>query len=159
MEALFNSFSSIIVFLHVISAVIWVGGMIAIRLAVHYSMQEVQDPKIKLGRTLESLRRFFNMVIPSIIILLATAIIMIIALEFKGTSLYSVVIAKEAIWSIMTIIFIVIFIKRKQAQRAFDEGALPIAKEKLLPIANYLIPINIVLGLIAIYLGVTLRGF
>jgi uncharacterized membrane protein len=159
MESLFSNFSGIIVFLHVISAVIWVGGMIAIRLAVHYSMQEIDDPKIKLGRTLESLRRFFNMVIPSIIVLLMTAIIMIIALGFKGTSLYSLVIAKEVIWTIMTIIFIVIFIKRKQAQKAFDEGKLPIAKEKLLPIANYLIPINIVLGVIAIFLGVTLRGF
>lgn len=159
MESLFNSFSSAIVFLHVISAVIWVGGMIAIRFAVHYSMQEVDDPKIKLGRTLETLRRFFNMVIPSIIILLATAIIMIIALGFKGTNLYSVVIAKEAIWTIMTLVFIFIFIKRKQAQKAFEEGKLPIAKEKLLPIANYLIPTNIVLGLIAIFLGITLRGF
>ena len=159
MEALFNNFSALIVFLHVISAIIWVGGMIAIRFAVHYSMQEVEDPKIKLGRTLESLRRFFNMVIPSIIILLLTAIIMIIALKFKGTDLYSFVIAKEAIWTIMTTVFIVIFIKRKQAQKAFDNGQLPIAKEKLAPIAQYLIPLNIVLGLVAIYLGVTLRGF
>ncbi len=159
MESLFANFSGVIVFLHVISAVIWVGGMIAIRFAVHYSMQEIDDPKIKLGRILESLRRFFNMVIPSIIILLLTAIIMIIALGFKGTPLYSFVIAKEVIWTIMTIVFIIVFIKRKQAQKAFDEGALPIAKEKLLPIANYLIPINIVLGVIAIFLGVTLRGF
>lgn len=159
MESFFASFSSIIVFLHVISAVIWVGGMIAIRFAVHYSMQELDDPKIKLGRTLESLRRFFNMVIPSIIILLLTAIIMIIALGFKGTPLYSFVIAKEAIWTIMAIVFIVIFIKRKQAQKAFDEGNFPIAKQKLLPIASYLIPINILLGLIAIFFGITLRGF
>lgn len=159
MESFFVSFSSIIVFLHVISAVIWVGGMIAIRFAVHYSMQEVEDPKIKLGRTLESLRRFFNMVIPSIIILLLTAIIMILALGFKGTPLYSFVIAKEAIWTIMAIVFIVIFIKRKQAQKAFDEGNFPIAKQKLLPIASYLIPINILLGLIAIFFGITLRGF
>lgn len=159
MESLFSNFSSIIIFLHVISAVIWVGGMIAIRLAVHYSMQDIDDPKIKLGRTLENLRRFFNMVIPSIIILLLTAIIMIIALGFKGTSLYSFVIAKETVWTIMTIIFAIIFIKRKQAQKAFDEGDLPTAKKKLLPIANYLIPINIVLGLIAIYFGITLRGF
>ncbi|QDF27883.1 hypothetical protein [Halarcobacter anaerophilus] len=159
METLFHNFSSIIVFLHVISAVIWVGGMIAIRLAVHYSMQEVQDPKIKLGRTLENLRRFFNMVIPSIIVLLLTAIIMIIALGFKGTPLYSIVIAKESVWTIMTIVFAVIFIKRNQAQKAFDEGKLPLAKEKLAPIANYLIPLNILLGIVAIYLGITLRGF
>lgn len=159
METIFNNFASIIVFLHVISAVIWVGGMIAIRFAVHYSMQEVDDAKIKLGRTLETLRRFFNMVIPSIIILLATAIIMIIALGFKGTNLYSIVIAKEAIWTIMTLIFVFIFVKRKQAQKAFEEGNFLKTKEKLLPIANYLIPTNIVLGLLAIFLGITLRGF
>lgn len=159
MTSLFENFSGLIVFLHVISAVIWVGGMIAIRFAVHYSMQEVDDPKIKLGRTLETLRRFFNMVIPSIVLLLLTAIIMIIALGFKGTPLYSIVIAKEVIWTVMTLIFVFIFIKRNKAQKAFDEGKLPIAKEHLLPIAQYLIPINIVLGIIAIFLGITLRGF
>ncbi len=159
METLFSNYASLIVFLHVISAVLWVGGMIAIRFAVHYSMQEIDEPRIKLGTTLEYLRRFFNMVIPSIIILLLTAIIMIIALGFKGTPLYSFVIAKEAIWTIMTILFVVIFVKRKQAQNAFDNGDFALAKEKLLPIAKYLIPINIVLGLIAIFLGITLRGF
>lgn len=159
MTSLFENFSGLIVFLHVISAIIWVGGMIAIRFAVHYSMQEVEDPKIKLGRTLETLRRFFNMVIPSIVLLLLTAIIMIVALGFKGTPLYSIAITKEVIWTIMTIVFIVIYVKRNKAQKAFDEGKLPIAKENLLPIANYLIPINIVLGIIAIYLGITLRGF
>lgn len=159
MESLFNNFSSLIVFLHVLSAVVWLGGMIVMRFAVHYSMQKVDEPKIKLGRTLESLKRFFSMVIPSIIILLATAIIMIIALGFKGTELYSTVIAKEAIWIIMTVIFTIIYVKRNQAQKAFDKGEFPLAKQKLEPIASFLIPLNIVLGLIAIYLGVTLRGF
>lgn len=159
MESLFNNFSSLIVFLHVLSAVIWVGGMIAIRFAVHHSMQKVDEPKIKLGRTLESLKRFFSMVIPSIIVLLLTAIIMIIALGFKGTELYSIVIAKEVIWTIMTIVFTIIYVKRNQAQKAFDKGEFPLAKQKLQPIASFLIPLNIVLGFIAIYLGVTLRGF
>jgi uncharacterized membrane protein len=156
---LFNNFSSIIVFLHVISAVIWVGGMIAIRFAIHYSIQEIEDPKVKLGRTLENLRRFFNMVIPAIIILLLTAIIMIVALGFKGTNLYNMVILKEIIWTIMTIVFITIYIKRNKAQKAFNNENLPEAKKNLLPIATYFIPINIVLGLIAIFLGITLRGF
>ena len=75
MTDFFNNYSSIIVFLHVISAVIWVGGMIAIRFAVHYSMQNIEEPKIKLARTLENLKRFFSMVIPAILTLLITAII------------------------------------------------------------------------------------
>ena len=155
----FKNYSSIIVFLHVISAVIWVGGMIAIRFAVHYSMQNIEEPKIKLARTLDLLKRFFSMVIPAILTLLITAIIMIIALGFKGSELYSIVVIKEIIWSIMTFIFITIYIKRNKAQKAFDSGDFASAKNNLLPIATYFIPINIVLGLIAIFLGVTLRGF
>lgn len=159
MTELFDNYSSIIVFLHVISAVLWVGGMLAIRFAVHYSMQDITDPKIKIGRTLEFLRRFFNMVIPAIVLLLLTAIIMIIALGFKGTPLYNVVIAKEVIWTVMTIVFITIYIKRNKASKAFESGNLPAAKKQLEPIAKYFIPLNIILGIIAIFLGVTLRGF
>ena len=159
MTELFNNFSSLIVFLHVISAVIWVGGMIAIRFAVHYSMQNIEDPKVKLGRTLENLKRFFNIVIPTIITLLITAIIMIIALGFKGTALYNIVIVKEIIWTIMLIIFITIYMKRNKAQKAFDNGDFANTKKQLIPIATYFIPINIVLGLVAIFLGITLRGF
>ena len=159
MTEFFNNFSSIIVFLHVISAVIWVGGMIAIRFAVHYSMQNIEDPKVKLGRTLENLKRFFNIVIPTIITLLITAIIMIIALGFKGTALYNIVIVKEIIWTIMLIIFITIYMKRNKAQKAFYSGDFANTKKQLIPIATYFIPINIVLGLVAIFLGITLRGF
>ncbi len=159
MNELFQNFSAFIVFLHVISAVLWVGGMIAIRFAIHYSMQEIVEPRIKLERTLDNLNRFFKMVILAIIILLLTAVIMIIALGFKGTSLYSVVVAKEAIWTIMSIIFIYIYIKRNKAQKAFESGDFLSAKNLLVPIAKYFIPFNIILGLIAIFLGVTLRGF
>ncbi len=156
---LINNNLSIIVFLHVICAVIWVGGMIAIRFAIHYSMQNIEEPKIKLARTLENLKRFFNMVIPAILTLLITAIILIITLNLKESELYNIVIIKEIIWSIMTLIFISIYIKRNKAQKAFDNNDFLNAKNNLLPIATYFIPINIVLGLVAIFLGITLRGF
>jgi len=154
-----SSLLSLVVFLHVISAVLWVGGMIAIRFAVHYSIQNIVEPKIKIERTLENLKRFFNMVIPAIAILLITAIVLILSLGFKGTPLYSFVIAKEAIWTIMTIVFIIIYIKRNKAEKAFIEGDFLGAKNNLSPIAKYYIPLNIILGIMAIYLGVTLRGF
>ncbi len=158
MTDFFASFGGIIIFLHVVSAIIWVGGMIAIRFAVHYSIQEIEDPKIKLGRTLEFLRRFFNMVIPSILILLVTALMMSIGLNLKESPLYGLVHLKEAIWTVMTVIFTIIYLKRNKAQRFYDEGDFKSAKEKLIPLAAWMIPTNIVLGLVALYLGVTLRG-
>lgn len=158
MSDFFATYGSLIVFLHIISAVIWVGGMIAIRFAVHYSIQEIEEPKVKLGRTLEFLRRFFNMVIPSIVVLLITAIMMSIGLGLKESPLYPIVHIKEAIWSVMAVIFTVIYLKRNKAQRFFDEGDFKSAKEKLTPLSQWMIPTNIALGLVALYLGVTLRG-
>ena len=43
MEQLFSEYKVIIVFLHVISAVIWVGGMIAMRYASHPSFLEIES--------------------------------------------------------------------------------------------------------------------
>ncbi|OUR70829.1 hypothetical protein A9Q76_06420 [Arcobacter sp. 31_11_sub10_T18] len=159
MKELFLQVPALIVFLHVISAVIWVGGMIAIRFAVHYSMQNILEPKIKLGRTLENLKRFFNMLLPFIALLLITALILIFGLEFKDTPLNKFVHMKESIWIAMTLIYITVYVKRNKAQKAFDEEDFKEAKKQLAPIAKIYIPLNIFLGLVAIYLGVTLRGF
>jgi uncharacterized membrane protein len=155
----FTEYAALLVFLHVISAVIWVGGMIAIRVAVHPSLQSIDDPKIKLGKTLQIVGRLFNLVIPFIIILIITAALMAVGLGFKGTDLYWLVHVKEVIWTIMTINYIYMNIKRKRAQMLFDSGDLAGGKMNVSNLPNLLLPINIVLGVIAIFSGVTLRGF
>jgi len=63
---LFNDFAGIIIFFHVIAGVIWVGGMIAIRFAVHQSVQNIQDPKLKLGTSFDYLKNFLAIVRPII---------------------------------------------------------------------------------------------
>ena len=156
---LFNDYASIIIFLHVFSAIIWVGGMIALRYSVHFAMQNIDKPQVKQKLILDYLQRFFNIVRPMIGLLVVTAGLMAVGLGFKGTPLYSIVHIKEGIWTVMTIVFIVIYIKRNTAQMYFDANDFKSAKETLELIAKYLIPINILLGLVALYLGITLRGF
>ena len=159
MSELFANYANFILFVHVFSALFWVGGMLAIRLAVHPPLQHIEDPKVRLARTLEILKYFFSYVVFMIILLLASAIIMAVGLGFKGTPLYSVVLVKEGIWTIMTIVFTIIYIRRNQAEKLFISGDLAGAKQKLSPIATYLIPLNIALGIAALYFGGTLRGF
>lgn len=156
---IFNDYTAIIIFFHVISAVIWVGGMIAVRFAVHGAMQTIEDPKIKLGTSLKYVKNLLSIVRPFIGLLLITAVIMAVGFSFKGTPLNPVVHTKEAIWLIMTIIFIYISVKRNTAQSFYDSNDFKSAKETLSLIAIYLIPANIILGTISIYLGITLRGF
>lgn len=155
----FGDYAAILVFLHVISAVVWIGGMIVVRLAVHPSLQSIENGSIKLGKTLEIVGRLFNIVIPFIMILVATAGLMAIGLGFKGTDLYWLVHVKEVIWTVMVINFTYMYVQRNKAQKLYDSGDLPGAKTLISKFPNLLLPINIVLGLGAIFAGVTLRGF
>jgi len=153
MQELFNNYGHEIIFLHVLSAIIWIGGMIAIRLAVHPTMQSIEEPKIKLGKTLMLVGKFFNIVMPFIVIILVTALILT-----SATTQSTEHTIKFIIWGIMTANFTWMYFKRGKAQKLFDEGKLPDAKATIALIPKLLLPINIVLGIIALYLGVALRG-
>lgn len=159
MAEFFSEYSRIIIFLHVISAVIWVGGMIAIRVAVHPSLQTVDEVSIRLGKSLMIMKRLFLLVLPFIVILLATAVVIAVGLDFKHSSLYGVVQIKEGIWTIMVINYGYMFFQRSKAQKLFDSGDLSAAKAKIAKIPTLFLPINIFLGIVAIYLGVMLRGY
>ncbi|CAA6812418.1 MAG: Unknown protein [uncultured Sulfurovum sp.] len=153
MAELFNNYANIIIFLHVLSAIIWVGGMIAIRLAVHPTMQSIEEPKIKLGKTLMLVGKFFNIVMPFIVIILLTALILT-----SATTQSTEHTLKFLIWGIMTANFAWMYFKRSKAQKLFDAGKLPDAKATIALIPKLLLPINIILGIIALWLGVELRG-
>lgn len=163
---------TLIVFLHVISAVIWVGGMIAVRFAAHQSLALISDPRLRLERSAYTLKRLFIIVTPFVITLILTAVIMAVGLGFRaaamdatGTvideyamSVYNTVHIKEAIWLVMTLNFGAMIFRRKKAEKALKAGNIEEAKELLGLIAKYMVPVNIALGVIAIYIGVFLRG-
>ena len=146
--------STIVLFLHIISAVIWIGGMIAIRVAVHPVLQSFEDNQLKLGSTLKIVGRLFNLVIPFILILLASALFFELKLNINNPITH----IKEAIWTVMTLNFVVMYIKRTKAIILFNNGKLQKAKESVAIIPKLLLPINIFLGVVAIMLGVILRG-
>jgi len=168
----FADYRTQIVFLHVISAVIWVGGMIAMRYASHQSLQMIEDAPLKLRRTAHALKRLFSIVAPFIVILIITAVLMAVGLGFRAAALdvdgnvvdklamhiYNLVHVKESIWMIMTLNFIAMVLKRNKAQKLLDANDFSGAKAQLSLIGTYMVPINIILGIIAIYLGVTLRN-
>lgn len=163
---------NLIVFLHVISAVIWVGGMIAIRFAAHQSMQMITDPKMRLERSAHTLKRLFTIVWPFVITLIITAVFMAVGLGFRAAamdeagnvideyamSLYNTIHIKEAIWLIMTLNLAAMTWRRNKAEAALKSSDFESAKEHLGLIAKYMVPVNIVLGTIAIFIGVFLRG-
>jgi len=73
-------------------------------------------------------------------------------------AIYQYVHVKEVIWTVMAANFSWMYLKRRKAQKLFDKGELPAAKAAVAIIPRILLPINIVLGIAAIWLGITLRG-
>jgi len=163
--------TEIIVFMHVISAVIWVGGMVAMRYAAHQSFVHVEEPLIRLERIAHALKRLFTIVWPFVIVLIITAVLMAVGWDFRNAAvdatgkvideaamhLYNLVHIKEVLWMIMAINLGVMMVLRKKAEKLLGQDDLAGAQSKLSIIGQYLVPINIVLGVVAIYLGVVLR--
>ncbi|WP_373028266.1 hypothetical protein [Sulfurovum sp.] len=174
MTELFNNYGHLIVFLHVLSAFIWVGGMIVIRVAVHPVIQRggvtagemLQNdvmssmlvPKQRLGITLQITGRLFNLVMLFIAILFVTGLMMAIATGGHHGDLKSFFLSKEIIWTIMAVNYTYMYIKRAKAWKLYSKGEVALAKAQMSFIPNLLLPINIVLGIVALWLGVSLRG-
>jgi len=148
-------YTTIILFLHILSAIIWIGGMIAIRVAVHPVLQQFEDAKMRLGTTLKIVGRLFNLVIPFILILLASALYFEIAMKINNPLTHT----KEAIWTIMTLNFIYMYVKRAKAYKLFLNGEAINARNMVAIIPKVLLPINIFLGIASVMLGVILSGF
>ena len=159
MSEIFNNYAHIIIFLHVIGAIIWIGGMIATRVAVHPVMMGIDDLKVRVGNNLKITGRLFNLVMPFIAIILITALIMAIALNGHKGDMKMLFISKEIIWTVMTINYTYMYILRKKAWAMFEDGKVKEAATKVKIIPNILLPINIALGIIALWLGISLRGY
>ncbi|WP_345993035.1 hypothetical protein [Sulfurimonas sp. HSL-1716] len=170
--AVFAEYKNIVVFLHILSAVIWVGGMIAMRFAAHQSIQMIDSVPEKIERSSYALKRLFSIVAPFVVILIITAVIMAVGYGFRDSAVdasghvlnnyamfvYNMVHVKESLWVVMTVNFLAMVLKRNKAANLILNGDLIEAASKLKFIAKYMVPLNILLGLAAIYLGVFLRN-
>jgi len=153
MVEFFTEYKTIIVFLHVISAVVWVGGMISLRFAAHPSFMQIESPAHRLERVSHALKNLFMIVAPFIVILLVTAVIMIKGYSLSQTEYKVFAYAKEGIWSVMFIAYLVMVFRRNKAAKALKEGDFVLAKNQLGLIGKVMVPVNITLGVIAIFLG------
>ncbi|WP_456433941.1 hypothetical protein [Nitratifractor sp.] len=159
MADFFAAYAHPIVFLHVISAVIWIGGMIAVRVAVHPVMQSIEDPRVRLGKSLRITKRLFGLVALFVAALLVTGLVMALATDGHHGPHKGLFIAKEAIWTVIALNYGLMIVLRNRSQRLFDAGEIQRAGKLAGTIPTRLLPINILLGMVAIWLGVSLRGF
>lgn len=158
MQDIFLEYKTFIVFLHVISAVVWVGGMIAMRYAAHYSFLEIESPQKRLERIAHALKRLFYIVLPFVVMLIITAVFMIKGYGLSQSGFSALSHAKEGIWSVMFINLIVMILRRNRGEKMLNEGNMVGAKAQIELIGKFMVPLNITLGIIAIFLGTYLSS-
>ena len=65
---------NLLLFFHVAGAIFWMGGMTFMVLALRPALHARQEPPVRLPLVVEVLRRFFVLVIASIVLLLGTGV-------------------------------------------------------------------------------------
>ncbi len=146
----------LLLMLHIISAVIWIGGMITARLVVHPLYLQFEDLQQKVERNLKVTKRLLVLVFPFVLTSFVSGI-MITANNFSSYNGSSIDL-KIVIWILMFVNYLFIFYRSRVATRAFNNFDITGARRVMTPVANLLLPINIILGIMAIYIGIGFRG-
>jgi len=170
---LMSTFPNQIIFLHVLSSVIWVGGMIAARYGRVKPLRDLTLPEEFIHET-KRYTRFFKLMTPLIVLLFITAIIMALGykanaydedgfiLSNEAVTLYKMIHTKGGIWTVMAMNMALMAWINLKASKNFNSCSnvkeCKRCKEALEIIFNYLMPVNIILGAVEIMLGVLLRS-
>jgi len=166
---LMSTFPNQIVFLHVLSAVIWVGGMVAARYGRVKPLRTLTEPEEFIHET-KRYTRFFKLMTPFVVLIFITSVIMALGyqanaydeegfiLSEKAVELYKMIHTKGGIWTVMAMnMALMAWINYKASQNFTSCSNIKECKrckEALEIIFNYLMPVNIILGALEIMFGV-----
>jgi uncharacterized membrane protein len=141
-----------IVFLHVFGAIAWIGGMITMRFAIHPALKELGEQRLPFA--IVALKNSLSILVVAAVIMGATGVYLMVSIGTLGPIAH----IKSSLWLAMVMVLGLVVWKYSQGKNAFEAGNKDIAKQNFELIAIKLMPINIILGLLELFLGVTLRG-
>lgn len=158
---LFGSFSRIIVFFHVLSAAILIGSMFVLRFIIKPVLMTIEDEEVKFQRCIELLDRYAKIILPVMLFLVSASLLMTVGLGFEYASpiTFTMIHIKEAIWLFLAFNFGVMYWKFLSAKKAYKKRDFFEVGENIILIVNCLIPLNLILSLMALYIGIVIRGF
>lgn len=161
-----TDYTNLVIFLHVVSAVIWVGGMMAILVITKTAHKNVSEDRRLIGRA-TLIKSYFKFLIPFIVLSVITAVIMALGykdnaiaedgfiIDFQSMEIYKYITLKGSIWGAMVMnMFLMVWIISK-AEKA--DCKIQKAADCMWLVNTYLLPFNILLGMGAIYVGVAIR--
>jgi len=160
LDGFYHEFVSIILPLHIVSAIIWIGGMISYVWASYPSIKQIPNEKLMIRTSLRTLRRLLNLFFIVSIITVITGLIIAVGANYadKDPLLATIINTKQALWIFMFFNLMFSFYKVLESKKECLASRSGTAKDNVRLVSNYLIVINIFLGLIAAYFGMMLRN-
>jgi len=142
-------------FIHLLCAAFWVGGMATLHFAVRPAAVATLEPPLRLRMMAATLRRFFVGVDASVTLLFVTGVTMILATGgFRGV--HWRVEAMMSIAIVMAAIYVYIRASVFRAlRRAVEDSAWPVAAARLNTVRK-LVMVNLALGVVVF--GVAIIG-
>ena len=149
---------AVLVFLHVLAVVIWVGGMFVMHTAVRPSAVQLLEPPQRLPLMTAILGRFFKLVAAAVLVTLVTGVAMI-ALAGGMKSLHGSVYWMFGIGLVMMLIYGHIrFAPFPRLQRAVAAKDWPTAARNL-DMIRLMVSVNLAFGIITIMIATLGRAF
>lgn len=162
-----QEYSVFVVFFHVVGASVWVGGMITLLFLTRESSSQVPI-ELRAADRAALYKKFFTFLSPFVFLLFMTALFMALGykdnaidangftLDFKNLVTYKLIHTKGSIWTIMVMnMGFMLWILNKASCKLCKTK---VSADCMWLVSKYLLPINILLGLVGIFLGVFLRN-
>jgi len=146
--------------IHIASAIVWVGASFFFSMSVFPSLAQIPNERMIVRTTIRIIFRYLKVTFVASLFLLATGVALAMHSKVYQTNpiLNTILYTKGYIWLFMTLAYFYAMKKAKDAKSICFHGDSVSAVDNLKVIANYIFVINFILGLIAIYFGIMLRG-
>ncbi|MDF1874133.1 hypothetical protein JHD48_00135 [Sulfurimonas sp. SAG-AH-194-I05] len=163
-----TDYANIVIFIHVMSAVIWVGGMVALFVITRSAHPRVSVEKRLAGRA-SLIKKYFKFLAFFITTSALSALFMALGykdnaidtqgfiLDANSMEIYRHITMKISIWiaMVMNMLLMTWIITKAQSEGCSATKAT----DCMWTVNSFLLPVNIIMGTVAIYIGITINAY
>ena len=164
---LITDYPTTIIFIHVFSAMVWEGGMIALWFIGYKTSKELAIEE-RYSDRVAVVKKYFLFLSPFIIILFVTAIFFALGykdnaydfdgfvLDMNNADMYKLINANGSVFAVMVLnMFLILYTLTRTGTDRYKGNR---AADSIWLVNTFLLPLNIILGAVGTYMGAFLRN-
>ncbi len=157
----FENFSRYIIFLHVASMALYIGGLCAMGFFIKPIIFQIKIPKILYGCGIDFVKRFMIFSILCLAFIIGSGFFICIGLELSKVSptTHIIINTLEVLWISAIASCIYMCVKYQNLKKYLTNTQYVEIHEGLILIFSYVVPLNLFISLACLYFSILLGGF